>query len=510
MTLRKIFLGFILFSSLSGYSNTKINVLYPDSTIEEVQNKTQKLKEKLHIELNVETISSTGQFAPFWSFQNRNGWYGYEKNGIHTHLLGSYKLKLSTKDELKLGLGIGLTSNRYPKAFVNQWFGEYKNPYLSIWAGAKPYEPLNEDIAFSSISSGDISVSKNAPPIPSIGFRTNNYIPIPYTSQLLSFAIDFTAGKFFENQFIDYVKNESKSYVKDILFHSKSFYLKIGSLSKPLPLSFTVGGLHAVQWGGYAAYSEKEMPHKFKDFLRVVMGSSGGKSATTSDQINALGNQFGNYFISLDYANDWAKFRLFHEHYFEDKSGIEFNNGMDGLWGLNISPKHLSFIQNITLEYLTTLNQSGPFHIIRFSRPNGIEGRGGGGDSYYNNGEYRMGLIYQGYNLGSPLLLSPMYNKQTPFMDGFQNNRLEAFHIGLKGQYKKIHLEYILKASMINSRGTSGTVYDKIKKGYAFYGKLIYRSPKRKNIDLYMHLGSDFGTIIPETLGGGVGMNYKF
>ena len=136
-----------------------------------------------------------------------------------------------------------------------------------------------------------------------------------------------------------------------------------------------------------------KQPQSFKDFIRVVFGQKGGDDATASDQINVLGSHYGSYDFKLSYTQkDWGG-HFYYQHYFNDKSGMEFANKTDGLWGIQVDLPTIPWLNKIVAEYLVTMNQSGPMHFITFDRDKWKGGRGGGNGDYYNNGEYRTGFL---------------------------------------------------------------------------------------------------------------------
>lgn len=471
--------------------------------------KSEVNSQQLFLEVNLETLLSNGDFAPFWTFQNRQGLYGYMPKGGHADVYAKYSHRFSQHHQVEAGLGVAYTSNRYPKAFLHKFFVSYTNPLCELWIGAKPHVSY-PDLIEPSVASGSLAFSNNAPPIPSLGFKTNGFLEVPFTKNYLSFYLDFTAGKSLENAFINhYAKDVTKSFVEDISYHTKSFYLRIGNSSSEFPLLLTLGGIHAAQWGGNPSYKEGELPHTFKDFLRVVMGKSGGETASTSDQINALGNQFGQYYVGLSYESNGVRWNLYHKHYFEDKSGIEWNNGPDGLWGISYQSKKKQIVSEVVLEYLTTMNQSGPFHIIRFDRYNGIEGRGGGADNYYNNGEYPMGLLYNGYNIGNPLMLSPLYNEKT-MLGGFRHNRVQAYHLGILGHYTPLRISYEMKLSNIKSYGSINSVLPSPLSSTVSFLRINYNLKSYPSVTIYGYGSADFGTLIPDSQGVGIGLKYIF
>jgi len=224
-----------------------------------------------------------------------------------------------------------------------------------------------------------------------------------------------------------------RHYVQGVLWHRKALYLRIHD-PRPasLPLAFTIGIRHMAQWGGTSTLPKMgRQPQSLKDFARIILGQSGGSDATVSDQINVLGNHYGTFDFRLDYAGPRFVISAYYQHFWEDRSGIEWYNGLDGLAGISIDLPPFPHVRRIVVEHLSTMDQSGPFHFIQYDHKK-YPGYGGGADNYYNNGEYTTGASYFGRALGSPLLLSPAYNaNRSP---AFLHNRIRAWHIGAEGR----------------------------------------------------------------------------
>lgn len=299
------------------------------------------------------------------------------------------------------------------------------------WDGnASATRPTSPD---PTLSSGDLLLSPNARPIPEITLYTPRLMAVPLTSGWLAAGGDFAVGRSFDTDYLCTAIAPERHYVQGVLWHRKALYLRLHD-PRPasLPLAFTIGIRHMAQWGGTSTLPKMgRQPQSLKDFARIVLGQSGGSDATVSDQINVLGNHYGTFDFRLDYAGPRFAISAYYQHFWEDRSGIEWYNGLDGLAGISIDLPPFSHVRRIVVEHLSTMDQSGPFHFIQYDHKK-YPGYGGGADNYYNNGEYTTGASYFGRALGSPLLLSPAYNaNRSP---AFLHNRIRAWHIGAEGR----------------------------------------------------------------------------
>ena len=394
---------------------------------------------------------STHNQTPFWMVSNQNGAIPLDANnaylrtdiGYH-HFLGK-ELGWTTKVDL-----IAATP-RYRNFYVQQLYTEltYKGVRLSI--GSHETAKYMQTVTDPSLSSGDLGISSNARPVPEINLYSPGFIALPRVGGWLQAKANFAVGRSFDTDYLESFINEKQYYIQNLLWHHKSLYFQIKDTKNDLPVSFILGIRHAVQWGGEATDPrlKGQQPHSLMDFVRVVVGKSGNESATMSDQINALGAHYGNYDFRLGFEKkDWAVYG-YYQHIFNDASGMEFGNVLDGLKGVQIESSKFPWLQKVVFEHLFTLNQSGPFHFIEFDHDK-IPGYGGGGDNYYNNQEYTTGFSYFNRSLGSPLILSPAYNKNGKL--GFMHTRVQAWHLGAEGTISR-NLSWRLLLSTMESFG---------------------------------------------------------
>ena len=134
-----------------------------------------------------------------------------------------------------------------------------------------------------------------------------------------------------------------------------------------------------------------------------------------------LGNAFGLWdFRYVRQVNNLV-FNTYHQTFFEDRSGLELKNEMskfDGLTGISILYDNFRFL----LEYLKTTYQGGNEH------PPGV-------DSYYYNGIYRNGYMFNDRTIGN-IFITP------------DNNRVKVKHIALENINLIEHLlELIIQIS---------------------------------------------------------------
>ncbi|MDR2498944.1 MAG: capsule assembly Wzi family protein [Tannerellaceae bacterium] len=408
--------------------------------------------------------------TPFWMASNRYGLAPLDAPGGYASAGALYRGSFLSGWRWEAGLDLAVAAPRYRNAFVRQAYGELGYRSLKLIVGSKEQYTSLWD---RELSSGDMVRSANARPMPEVMLSIPDYSPFWLAGRWVQLRGSFSVGRSFDTDYLRHFTQERQTYVRDVLWHYKSLHFRLKDSEGGFPLSLEFGLQHGAQWGGVSTDPKiGAQPRSIGDFLRVAAGMAGDDNATLSDQINVLGNQYGSYDFRLSYnASCGLGIGAYHQRYFEDKSGTEFLNGMDGLWGLQLDlPPSLRWIRKIVFEILETRNQTGPFHFIEFDHEK-HPGRGGGADNYYNNGEYVTGLSYFNRSIGSPLLTSPEYNADGKL--GFPDTRTHHLHFGIAGQLLP-ELTFRALFTVMKTWGTHYRPYLNTKKGMSGMGELSY------------------------------------
>ncbi|MDR2388682.1 MAG: capsule assembly Wzi family protein [Tannerellaceae bacterium] len=445
------------------------------------------------------TSAASGRYTPFWLVSNRYGLVplpagnGYMSAGL------SYGGLPGGGFRWEAGVDLALAAPRYRKVFVRQLYAELRYRSLSFTLGSREE---GGGLWEKSLSSGDMVFSSNARPIPKVELRLPDYAPVPKTGGRLAVKGDFSLGRSFDRDYLAWFVGDQQVYIKDILWHHKAIFFRIGSPGR-LALFLELGMQHGVQWGGTSTDpAVGRQPQSPADFLRVVAGMAGSEEASEMDRSNALGNQYGSYDIRLTYKREHWALQAYHQHYFEDKSGMIFLNGRDGLWGIGLELEGRPLLQKLLVECLDTRNQSGSLHFIAFDHE-AYPGIGGGADRYYNNQEYTTGLSYFNRSLGSPLLPSPEYN--TDGSPGFRNIRVYAWHLGFSGRLSS-PLAYRVLFTGMDSWGTPYRPFLNNRKGLSALVEIGFRPSRLPGWRFTGSLAADAGEFTGQTLGFGFGV----
>lgn len=511
----------LLLLTAGGYSQNKCSVNY-------------------FTELN--TIISKGDYAPFWLTANRQGLSsvensnGYARAGIS--LSGNFKNKnYSYKAVADIVGGYHQTSN----FAVHQLYGELSWKWLNISLGMK--EQFGEMSGLSSIhnttafadnraaaifpglynnrfttlGSGAQGYSGNSRPIPQFRIEIPEYVNFPWTKGWLKVRAHIAYGMFLDGSFQEdfSVGNQNTRYAKNVLYHSKSLFIKLGKPEK-FPVTFE-GGLEMYSQFGGDIYKHGEgktisMPNGVEDYFKAFVPMSGSDETPTGEQNNISGNQLGNWHFALTLHTKPVDVRLYGQHMFEDFSQlffVEYQSDINGdkniiyypwkdiVLGVNITNKtsFLPFISNISYEYMSTYNQSGAGY--NDPGPHFTE-QMDGVDDYYNHSIY-SGWHNYGMGIGNPLVFSPLYNKNGSLR--FAGNRLKAHHIGVNGAFgEKLPLIYRLMYTYSENWGTYYNPFSEKKYTTSVVADIGF-APKKSRWMATLSLAYDKSNLIGENLG---------
>ncbi|MBR6866905.1 MAG: hypothetical protein IKN02_01605 [Prevotella sp.] len=416
----------------------------------------------VNYDLTAETAVGTGDYTAFQLAANRHHVLGTRANTAY--LRGAVNLEHEFSDQFTLSAAVdGLASvHADHKAYLQQCYANlsYRSFFLEV--GSREEKPVLRD---DMLSSGALMKGTNAKPVPQIHFGTNGFWTIPFTKGWVEANFDFGYGKFLDSQYREDKFYEggavNHQYATGALYHQKHLYLR----TNPTKLLFvTVGIEHVVQFCG-TGYSNKdgvlvssEKSAKLKDFWDVIL-PGGDKQYFEHEAMEdwVYGNHIGSMTVQLGWnINDDYQVLAYLDNPFEDGSGIRKGNGFDGLWGLQYNNKTpgRQYVRTVVAEYLQTTNQSGPLHWDGGDYPEPIRSQITdvvvGNDNYYNHGFYDS-YVHYGMTPGSPLLASPIYNKDS--YTAFRDNRVKAWHLGVKGEITD-RISYLVKGSYREGWGT--------------------------------------------------------
>jgi hypothetical protein len=312
--------------------------------------------------------------------------------------------------------------------------------------------------------------------MPKITIGFEHFIAVPFTNGFVEIKGALAHGWFNDNIF-----------TTGELLHHKYLYLKLGG---KLPVHIQYGLDHVAEWGGYLpGYGQQT---SLKNYLTIFLGRSGGSDAISGEQINALGNHIISQSIRLDVDVMDFKIGGYWQNLLEDGPirfiGFTMNNP-DGLWGISIRNKNLSFIKGIVYEYLNTTDQSGPFH----DKDGVIYG---GDDNYFSNYVYQSGWSYFNKTIGTPFIFPQVSHSGYMYS---VNNRAIVHHIGIEGNANGFNYRFL--SSFSKNYGTYSIPYTEMKQNTSLLLEINKRFYKLSNIEIGCKVGADFGKLYGNSVG---------
>ncbi len=431
--------------------------------------------DSLYYQMEHTTTASSGVFAPFWMQSQHFG--TIPQHAYSTLLRASVEKKITSQNTLNFAYGMdGVvnTSNGAPiHGWIHQLYLHARWLIFDLTLGAKEYDQLLTD---RYLSSGALIFSPNARPMPRITAGIEEFTSVPLTNNQVQFRGGVTHAWFIDN-----------TYVPDSWMHHKYLHLRAAA---QLPVRIQFGLDHMAQWGGQLPdYPQQNF--NYTTFKSIFFARSGNNEHSIFEQYNALGNHIISEHIRLEVDIKDFTTHLYWQNILEDGpirvAPWKLMNRKDGMWGISIENNKLPGIQKIVYELVNTTDQSGYTH-----DKDGIVY--GGKDSYLTNGTYMNDWAFHRRTIGTPLILSPVFNADESFR--IQHHHLRAHHIGLQGKHNQwsyrmltTHLRYYDYHLRLLSTNLSWML------------QIARTIGKKQPLELELSLGGDRSTIPGTTAG---------
>ncbi len=474
------------------------------------------------LDVSVSGGDGSGTFAPYYIASNNHGIITQSSNAIASVRLSSGR-HLSDRFSCIWGVEAagGYSSPATYRSYditTEQWYGNSRHParlWLQQLYGRADYRSLflqagmkNAESALlnNRLSSGDLTEGPNARPIPQIRAGFNDFQPVPYTGKWVEIQGEISYGWMTDGHWLENHSNlYYGNYCTGRLYTYKRCYLRTRS---SMPLTLTVGMQAAAFFGGttYRYFqgnvSITENPHGIKEYIKMFIPTYG-------DEDYYLGSTLGSWDILLTYRLPGRRgtLRGYLQKPWETGSGIGFLNGFDGLWGLEYTAPATGIIDGIVAEYIDFTNQSGPIHVD----PSDLHGKyfpihTDGSDDNYNNSYYNSYANY-GMSLGTPFIKSPIYNLDG--YQGFTDNRVRGFHIGICGTVSP-RLGYRILGGYRRSWGTHAVPRTETAGDTSMMFEGTYRTPvSQGNLNIRAQIAFDRGKLYGNTAGALVTISYS-
>lgn len=459
---------------------------------------------------STEALAGSGSFAPRLVSANRAGLYSQpialmERGALAKRLNLAERFSYSFGAEALIDITKATPYRKWSEeenAFyfqderpgwvrLQQLYAEVK--YRGIFASLGMKE--NDRSLFDPLlGSGDLTLSNNARPIPQLRVGFIDFQDMPLTKGWVQIQGDIAYGKFFDNDWLKSHYNYYNSFITTgAWFHYKRCYFR----TKPSEaFSVTVGMQHACQFGGswtkyYEGRKGRTVSDKltFTDFLKVFYQTKGNDSDNPGESVNFLGNHLGSWDVKMRYRfRNGSSLTAYLQKPWEDESGVAWQNGFDGVWGLRYETASQGPVEAVVVEYLDFTNQAGPMlWDVTEIMPN----KATGADNYYNNFMYN-GWANYGFAIGSPAFKAPIYNT-----DGylcFTDNHLRGMHVGIKGSVVS-GFSYRAVVSYLTANGTPYNPRRNHRSVTSMLAEAAYAPEKVPGLTLKASLSFDAGSL---------------
>ena len=270
------------------------------------------------------TTIHTGKHTPMWQNSNQHGLSSIKNN---TYIRGAaFYNKNFHSWQLKAGADFAVAAGFTSTFIIQQAYADIRYKWFGLWAGNKE---IDSSLLNQQLSSGGLTWSGNARPIPQIAIGIFDYVRIAPKVQLKA---ELSYGWFTDTKYQEKHVGDEHSYTRKIKYHHKSFFLRFG---KPEgKWLFDIGMSLDAQFGGYKVRGrdEGDLGNGWKDYWNVLIPQSGGDDSPGGEQVWYQGNYMGSEHVKLTYKHNNFFLSAYLENYYDDFSGMGKQNGLDGLW----------------------------------------------------------------------------------------------------------------------------------------------------------------------------------
>jgi hypothetical protein len=456
-----------------------ISIFLLEAILLQAQNHT----DTIDYSINARFSPSGGSYSPFLSTANAYDRYSTTPNSLA--IWGTLQKDIDYSSIYDYGFGVDMNANiskTEKRFFPEELYLQGKAFFLNAFVGMKREVFGNQD---PELSSGGLIWSQNSRPLPKISLESNGYIPLPYTKGYIEVMGGISHGWFTDNTVTEHT-----------LLHHKYAYIRFGG---SFPVNISYGLQHVCQWGGTSAqYGTSAVT--WSNFKRIFFAESGSSSSPMTEQENALGNHIISQNLGLDVNLNSVKVSLYWQDISEDPPVLRMDhayNVADGLWGMSVRLPKFSPLNAFAMEYMSTTDQSGPWHDL-----DGVIY--GGADSYYTNGVYPNGWTFHGMTMGNPWLTSPKYNKNGAI--SVTNDMVRLFYFSGKGEI--FNYAYRATVAYSNNYGSPSFMYEKSKKQLSWQIQAETPASYLKNTKISLGLSGDRGTMYGNTFAVLLGITY--
>ena len=452
-----------------------------------VINATWCIAQKLESFVEFGTSIHAGERTPMWQVSNQHGFSSINNNAYIR--AGAFYNQSIHSWKLQGGIDMAVAAGFASTMVLQQAYIDARYKWLGFWGGSRE---LNSPLLNQLLSSGGLTWSGNARPVPQICIGILDYVHLSPGVQVKA---EISYGWFTDGRYQQKAVGENYPYAKSIKYHHKSFFFRFG---KPnTKWQFDIGMQIDTQFGGYIVKGTEvtNLGNSLENYLNALIPHNRGEG------IYFDGNYLGSEYLKMTYKSKSFSLGAYLENFYEDFSGMGKQNGLDGLWGIEYKSNERQIIDGLVLEYYQSTNQSGPLHGLDFS----VVKKTGGADNYYNHAY--SGWTHWGMMNSNPLIPSNIYNEDGYL--GLRYTRVKAIHLGWSGNIAKEWM-YRAKFSFNQTWGTPHEPIPEILENFSIFTEVKYIPNKLKGFIFTGSVAFDTGKLYGDNFGGQIKIHKNF
>lgn len=437
----------------------------------------------LRYDVTLAVSGSTGR-TPFWGYANQQGIVPDNGNFVlgQWQISKSYNIHDPRLLQWRAGAELITSYGNKENVFFTDLYAAVKLGPVELMAGQnKNLSGLTD----TTLSSGSLSISGNARPIPRVQLALPEFYPLNFTGGYVSIKASYSDGVLRKTDLLlGDVRYRPLTYL-----HQKSLYFRLGRPDQRF--AFYTGLNHQVIWGGedhiWPTYELK----KSDAYWHAITG------------IGIDNKKIGLHLGTLDLGAEWKglnwSYLLYRQNIYETGSLYGISNFRDGLSGIRMTrnsalPNGSTYlaIHSLVVEVIGTknqLNRSPAYGLSIYENAN-----------YYNSFLYRGGWSNRGLGMGSPLAAPQgLINKELPGNTSqfTSNNRFWAFHAAVSATW--LGAKFTLKSTYSLNYGALLTPFDRTQQQVSVYLSAARKMPFFRGVDLTAAVSSDYGNLYPHT-----------
>lgn len=192
---------------------------------------TVQHKQLYHYMGEAQVTLAAGRHNPLWLVSDSYGLSSIDRS--NGYIRGGVFRGLDTVPRFSWGFGVDLAgAYNFTSSFViQQLYGEVRYRSLQLTIGAKE---MYSGILDPALTSGDLTFSTNARPIPQVRLEMPRYEWVPWTKHWLAARGYFSMGYLTDSRWErNHCRPYNQSFAEHRLFHSKGLFLRGGNRQQP-------------------------------------------------------------------------------------------------------------------------------------------------------------------------------------------------------------------------------------------------------------------------------------